>query len=445
MSQPSQCFIDQVTAPIRLIDVLPLHQHSGVSSRRELSTVPEIEEYLSRTDPGNYSHRHLSICQKTSWRPLQITRGLLELFVSKNGISDSFWELPSCFYYRNDDVEINYCLPVNVNRRGSLTEVYYTIRYPEQKPDSGNWVIRQSGLYFRIDTATYRTISVLFSPTPNSAAHRKIEGFLLGTDSGTKPPQDPLYIHKILFAAYFPAWRQYVAYLERSLIPETSTTFTTLIEEPLRVGYDNLSTLTSLDSRFLQVSTLLSQGEDVLRELSSAFSQGKLNYETAGVIATLDNYRRQAVACCRTAAFLQRRAQTTAQLLANTLSLRDQILAKQQNSSMLQLNKSAVFLTTLTLLYLPASFVATIFGMNFFDLDQESHRIVSTPMVWIYVVSSAMLTLATFSVYHWVLRHDDAVVTRMSPKIHVGDWKALARRAITMRADSVRKLESIPV
>lgn len=62
-----------------------------------------------------------SICQKTSWRPLQITRGLLELFVSKNGISDSFWELPSCFYYRNDDVEINYCLPVNVNRRGSLT------------------------------------------------------------------------------------------------------------------------------------------------------------------------------------------------------------------------------------------------------------------------------------------------------------------------------------
>lgn len=83
--------------------------------------------------------------------------------------------------------------------------------------------------------------------------------------------------------------------------------------------------------------------------------------------------------------------------------------------------------------------------MNFFDLDQESHRIVSTPMVWIYVVSSAMLTLATFSVYHWVLRHDDAVVTRMSPKIHVGDWKALARRAITMRADSVRKLESIPV
>lgn len=82
--------------------------------------------------------------------------------------------------------------------------------------------------------------------------------------------------------------------------------------------------------------------------------------------------------------------------------------------------------------------------MNFFDLDQDSQQIVSTPMVWIYVVSSVMLTLVTFSVYYWVV-HNDVVVKRMSPKIHVGDWRALARRALTMRANSMRGLEKIPV
>ncbi|KAI0169817.1 hypothetical protein GGR52DRAFT_485037 [Hypoxylon sp. FL1284] len=439
MSQPQKCFVDQVTAPIKLVDVLP---PGRASSLRQLSTVQDIKECLDTTEQVDYSHRHLSICQKTSWSPIQVTRELLDLFVSKHGISESFWELPSCFYHRNDDIEINYCLPVSVNRVGSSVETYYTIRYPELKPSSGKWVIRQSGLYFRLDSSTSQSVSVLISPTINSAAHQKIENLILGV-AGSTALQSPLHIHRVLFAAYFPAWRPYIASLERRLLPETSTTFATFIEEPLRVGYDNLSSLTSLDNQFLQASTLVTHGEDAIRELSAAFGQeptpGALE-----VVEALDNYRRQAVACCRTATFLQRRAQTTAQLLADTLSFRDQILAKQQNSSMLQLNKSAVFLTTLTLLYLPASFVATFFGMNFFDLDQESQRIVSTPMIWIYIVSSVLLTLVTFVVYYWVLHHDDAIVNSMSPKVHVGDWRILARRALSMR-DSTKKLENMSV
>ncbi|KAI1766161.1 hypothetical protein GGR53DRAFT_235139 [Hypoxylon sp. FL1150] len=439
MSQPiNTCFVDQVTAPIELIDVVPPKQRRGALSRRQLSTLQEIEECLNHTGPNDYSHRHLSICQKTSWSPLQVTKGLLELLVVKHDMSDSFWDLPSCFYHRNDDVEINYSLPVTVTRIGEIIEVHYTIRYPELKPSSGTWAIRQSGLYFQINTSTSRTVSVLFSPTPNSTAHQEIQNFMLGIDSTAIQPA--WYIHQLLFATYFPAWRQYIAFLERKLLPETSTTFTTFIEEELRVGYNNLSSLASLDNKFLQVSTLLSHGEDAMVELSSIFKQaGTIN--ASELVAALDNHRRQAVACCRTATFLQRRAQTTAQLLADTLSFRDQILAKQQNSNMLQLNKSAVFLTTLTLLYLPASFVATFFGMNFFDLDQESQRIVGTPMIWIYIVSSVVLTLATFSVYYWVLHHDDAVVSRMSPKVRVGDWKILAQRALTMRGNSTGKSE----
>lgn len=76
--------------------------------------------------------------------------------------------------------------------------------------------------------------------------------------------------------------------------------------------------------------------------------------------------------------------------------------------------------------------------MNFFDLDQESDRIVGTPMIWIYVVSAFLLTLVTFLVYYWVLHHDNVVVNRMSPKVNVGDWRTLARRALTMKGDTVR-------
>ncbi|KAI0139926.1 hypothetical protein F4776DRAFT_567118 [Hypoxylon sp. NC0597] len=445
MSQSNKCFVDQITAPIKLIDVLPQNQCDEVPSHRQLSTALEIEECLNRAEPNEYLHRHISICQRTSWSPLQITRGLLQLVIDKHNISDSFWDLPSCFYHRNEDIELNFCLPVTVNKTSSSIEIWYTIRYPELKPSEGIWVIRQSGLYYRFDPSTGQTVSILFSPTPNSVAHQKIENLLLGIECGSKSLLTPWYIHECLFAAYVPRWRQYILYLERKLLPETTTTFTSFIEGPLRVGYDNLHSLASLDNLFLQASTLLSHGEDVLRELSSAFNHEGLKDRAPGMTDTLENYRRQSVAFCRTATFLQRRAQTTAQLLADTLSFRDQVLAKQQNSNMLQLNKSAVFLTTLTLLYLPASFVATFFGMNFFDLDQESKRIVCTPMIWIYITSSILLTLFTFLVYYWVLHHDGAVVNGMSPKVHTRDWRTLARRALTIKGDSTKKSEEMSV
>ncbi|KAI1457954.1 hypothetical protein F4805DRAFT_457142 [Annulohypoxylon moriforme] len=433
----SKCFVDEATGPIKLIDLSLSSQSNEIQSRRQLYTVQEIEAYLHTAKPSNYSHRHLSICQKTSWSPLQTTKDMLDLFVSIHNIDSSFWDLPSCFYYRNKELEINHCLPVTVIRNGSTTEIGYTIRYPELKPNGEQWAIRQSGLYYRYDATTSQTISVLFSPTPNSTAHRKIEESLLGINF------DPRRIHETLFGAYFPAFRQYIAFLEAKLLPITSSTFSTFIEEPLRVGYDNLSALSSLDSQFAQTSTFLSHGEEVLHELSSILGQEKMNTQTVGV---LNNYRRQAVAHNRTSTLLQRRAHTTTQLLTNTLSCHDQLLAKQQNGNMLRLNKSAVFLTTLTLLYLPASFVATFFGMNFFNFDAQTGQLTGTPAIWIYVLSSVLLTIFTFSIYYWVIHHDGPIVKRMSPKIPIGnviELGTLARRTLSMKG-STGKLESAP-
>ncbi|CAJ2504033.1 Uu.00g114270.m01.CDS01 [Anthostomella pinea] len=437
MSQPRRCFVEEVAGPIKLIDIL---HRDGATSRRQWSTADEIEVHLNSADCDKYSHRFASICQRTSWSPLQITQPLLELLVSKHDAHDSFRDITSCFYYRNDDVEENYCQPVTINRTGTTTEISYTIRYPELKSGGREWALRQSGLYHSFDTATAKSVSVLFSCTPNSAAHQKAKELLLaGGDDAPAKLRNPSWIHEVLFAAYYPAWRPYIASLELKLLPI----------EPLRVGYDNLSALVSLENRFLQIPQFLSHGEDVLRELVSVFGQDRAAagvgpLPTAAVVLQLENYRRRAQACSRTATSLHRRSQTTAQLLSDTLSFGDQIVAKEQNGSMLQLNKSAVFLTTLTLFYLPASFVATFFGMNFFDLDQQVGRIVSTPTIWIYIVTSIALTAMTFSVYYWVLHHDDSVVRRMSPKVHIVDWRGLTRR-LTMKGGNRMKFESAPV
>jgi len=244
------------------------------------------------------------------------------------------------------------------------------VKYPEYKPEEDKWVIRQSGIYHRFDPRTSQSMYVLLSPTPNSQAHQRAEEWLL--HPGREAEKEPFWLHRVLFSTYYPAWRQYIAALERKFLPIANSTFATFIDEPLRIGYDNLSTLVSLENRFLQAPAILAPATSTLDEICALLDSMSATAANHPGTVQLRNQRRQCVANSRTAEYLRQRTQTTAQLLSNTLSFRDQIVAKEQNGNMLQLNKSAVFITTLTLLYLPASFVAVSPAYHFAHHDYSS-------------------------------------------------------------------------
>ncbi len=65
-----------------------------------------------------------SICQRNSWRPLQITRPMLDAVVAEHDIDSSFWELPSCFYQRGDHFEEVLCVPYTLVRTASVIGRY---------------------------------------------------------------------------------------------------------------------------------------------------------------------------------------------------------------------------------------------------------------------------------------------------------------------------------
>lgn len=54
-------------------------------------------------------------------------------------------------------------------------------------------------------------------------------------------------------------------------------------------------------------------------------------------------------------------------------------------------------LTILATIFLPLSYCTSIFGMNFIELDHLS--------IWIWVVVTVSVGLATFAVYQWDERH----------------------------------------
>lgn len=196
---------------------------------------------------------------------------------------------------------------------------------------------------------------VLFNPVPSSKGHLAAQEQLRNHSQEIK--NEPFWLHRVLFATYFPAWRQYIAALEREFLPIANGVNVAYIDEQLRVGFENLSTTMSLQKRFLQISTLLAPAADVLDAMDTLLKSISQTIANHPGTQQFKNYNRQCISYSRMATNLQHRSQMTAQLLTDTLSFRDQVVAKQQTENMLQLNKSAVFVTFLTLFYLPASFL----------------------------------------------------------------------------------------
>lgn len=173
-----------------------------------------------------------------------MTKAMLNLIVSKHTINEAFYQLPSCFYVRKLDYEGSYCVPYTQSGTGEYTgktahngatcmhcshlliEIMYTIRYPEYKEgedgEEGEWVIRQSGIYQRLNTVTHQNLIILLSPNNKSVADTAIQDLLLKQGHGLRD-QGPLWAHQMLLSSYLPAWRRYIAAQERELLPIVSS------------------------------------------------------------------------------------------------------------------------------------------------------------------------------------------------------------------------------
>lgn len=248
------------------------------------------------------------------------------------------------------------------------------MRYPEFKAHENRWTQRQTGIYHRFNEDTGQHFILLISPLPNSLGHRKIEEQLLNFDQPF--PMDDLWVHSVLFSNYLPPWRQYMAWLENLLLPivrepsscppqyeanninhvQTNLSLVAEINRETRVKYDHLNTVYDLNNRLVQIPTLFHHSSDTLEGLLHC--SGRSGNSTNPARQKLENCRRQAVSYSRTAAYLQQRAQTTAELLFETLSLRDQTVTKIQTETMTNMSRSAYCIAIMGLFYLPTTLVA---------------------------------------------------------------------------------------
>jgi hypothetical protein len=95
--------------------------------------------------------------------------------------------------------------------------MFYTFRYGEFKGHLNEpWVIRQAGVYQKIDIQQKTSLFILVNAVPDSDAYRRaMQSF---ANHQVQMQLDPLWIHEVVQASYFMRWREYIAEYEKWLL-----------------------------------------------------------------------------------------------------------------------------------------------------------------------------------------------------------------------------------
>ncbi|OCL02180.1 hypothetical protein AOQ84DRAFT_443530 [Glonium stellatum] len=287
---------------------------------------------------------------------------------------------------------------------GGVYEMQYILSYVEQvhRHDVDKWTMRQVGIYHRYSSAEDKSLWIILYNQPNSVAQKRLE-IMIEKHSGFG------HIHLTILSTYFENWRWYLNTLGNDLeaIADIALTLDFTKLEHYTHGSALLPRLQHLQDKVLQVSARLKATKATLSTLkevngsSFASSSDKHGMESFG--SEIKIYETQVTGHLTSLELMQKRSQETLTMLGVALNLRIQATALGINNNMLNLAQDTVddsatvrVITIVTLVYLPASFAASLLGTNLFVFQtMEGSSFQVSGKFWVFFVIAIPLTVLT--------------------------------------------------
>ncbi|OSS48593.1 hypothetical protein B5807_06931 [Epicoccum nigrum] len=358
---------------------------------------------------------------------------MVSLLADHYKLDDGFFEILSGFRDRSLPTEEGFAGPLRSVLTENQCEFGWVYKYSESKKvDSGNpWCIRHTGLYHVFDIKHRKNTVFILSPSPTARFITHLKRAIQHAQVRSAILANPFTIHSMLISCHLSTWRGYLEYHETELLKLDLMSACSSIEQP-RVTFDTLKEVRAIEKRILPLDPLLTnfnETTDHLQNIASVFivSKGPYDNRLNKSRKILQDLRKEAGSYRLQVLYLQKRAQSTAQSILDSLNLGFQQLAQTQNNNTLLMARSARedsvairAITLVTSLYLPFSFVASIFGMNLVDFDSDSHNIVVSKQFWLYFVISVPLTAATLVCWQcWMHAYRHSHLTEDRSKLNV--------------------------
>lgn len=400
-------------------------------THRTIENQGSAEQAISAPKSEEFDCRILSFAQKDSLRPFLITAPLLWELLDTYKISVHFLDILFAVHTEThiaEEVYGNVFLQTLV--QPSLTfELSYQVKYVEanNRPSAFPWSTRRTEVFSRIWNTSegVKSFWLIFNPKEDSELNRKISRKAHESDQWNAIRKNPVRQHIDILSTYIDNWRPFLGHLGTQYSELKRLLWTTEFEDEATfnkvLNFKSMRSLRGLEERVQMAQVTLSQTEKlikVLAELNQSMLQSNMYdqkeftiTETAlkAVRVMLEGHQTSAQA-------LELRIQGILRLVTDTLNLKNQsAAAKSQKTAadnqavateiskgvyaltLDSVDDSAIarIVTLATLIYLPASFVASLFGMNFFDFNNNTQRMSISKDAWIYLLVTIPLTAVT--------------------------------------------------
>ncbi|RAL04458.1 uncharacterized protein BO80DRAFT_462077 [Aspergillus ibericus CBS 121593] len=396
---------------IRLID----YASGNAKKHDELFTRSEsFESYIStNTKPDA---RIVSICSRNSINPLQITEQALCRLMKLYEIEADFFDIVVSFgdKPRNSDAGLGE-MKVKQRPDGSY-DMQYLLTYADEYKVNGStkWTIRQIGVFHRYKPSGSGNLWVFLHAKPSAKLLQQVETRF--ADGPSLLGHDWFSLHSLILSSYLVNWRWGIRNIGDQLESSADIALTRDLSKSEDIDQNVLLELLKpqhLGDTILPLSSWMGVALATIskmQEINALLYFKGLTTEKAydRAAGDLASYQVNLEGHLRSVGVLERKAQGISELLAVALSQRNQAVIIDINQSMLKLtdegfddNATVKVVTLVTLIYLPASFVSTILGMNLFDFANGDKLSISRQF-WIFIVLAVPLTLLTLAMWYFV-------------------------------------------
>ncbi|CAG8214147.1 unnamed protein product [Penicillium olsonii] len=389
-----------------------------------------FEQHVSTTAMPKL--RIVSINSKSSTKPLQISKCALQALMDCYEIGDDLWDLASTF----GDKPMSF----------SVGEGAMKIQNRDNAIQAGlrHWTMRQIAVFHHHDPHSLKNLWIFFHVGANTPMQKELERYASENQQGLSSDHTWFSMHSGALSSCLKNWHEYIHYLGRDVDGHTDKSLDFVmrnIDHVLTAGGDSnltaihytrdrllptthrigviLETLTTLGKLSHALDSSQSGRQNGYLKLANflAYHQRRLEGLVVGIEvlkeAVKDTWHITTIGLDYT---------MTSQMLNlnnRMVELNNRML--YSNEQLLRLgtrnfddNATVKVVTILTLIYLPASLVSSVFGMNLFKFDDgttEELRI--SKQFWIFVVATIILAAITITIWYlWT--HKERITRQMS-------------------------------
>ncbi|KAH8744637.1 hypothetical protein BGZ57DRAFT_778841, partial [Hyaloscypha finlandica] len=347
------------------------------------------------------------ICQRDSWSDLAIDKETIATLTEYHNMMPELSQLISMFSSKRLAIEEAFSGPLLEKESEATSEFGYVMKYPECKTasrdGSKSWVIRQIGVYQQYFKSTGKSVWMFLHCQPNSSGQKLVTSMLENKENCISLQKHLVELHLLIFSFYLQNWREYMSFYETELLEKACFRALNLdiYSQALADGIQRQRGIHFISAHFSPLPAIFAHHKSIFRlvdmKLQSTIPfENRHRSQLSYCSSLVDSY-------AANTATLQGKCANLLQFVVDSIGINNQLTAQNQNMLMIRMAQTTVndsasirTITVVTLLYLPASFVATFFGMQFFQFQISK--------LWIFFGFSIILTVLTLLGWWWSVR-----------------------------------------